>query len=506
MRSAAIICALLALAFAAEATPTKPIKIDGGLVTGVRADGVESFKGIPYAKPPVGELRWRAPQPIEPWTGVRAAESFGKICPQMPRPGGLGPTVTLDDMSEDCLTINVFRPAGAKKTLPVMVWIHGGGLTAGSSAVPTYDGAAFSKGGVVMVSFNYRLGRLGVFAHPALTAANADDGRLGNYLLMDQLLALQWVQRNISAFGGDPGNVTIFGESAGAYSVDALMTTAEARGLFHRAIAQSGYGRGYQARLSVSAPDGRKSAEAEGVDMAAQLGLSNPDLSALRAVPAQKFAELNRPGAIVEFVIDGKIVTDDTWAVFRAGREAPVPFILGSNSQESPGVDSLDEPRWRSMIPADRDAELVKGYGGRAPLLQHVSGDFVFTQQTRALARLHANNGHPTYVYMFAVVTPAQMAEGKGAPHAAELRYVFDTLHTGQVPATSDADKAVARAMNGYWRAFAVTGEPNGRGLPAWPRYDGNQVMVFSLGGAVAVPDARNPRLDAMSVIVDPKS
>ena len=498
--------AVLVVAFAAAAAPTKTVKLDTGMVTGLRADGMETFKGIPYAKPPVGDLRWRAPQPVEPWSDVLSADAFGKICPQVPRPAGLGPAVSLADMSEDCLTINVFKPAGGKKKLPVMVWIHGGGLTAGSSAVPTYDGAAFAEGGVVMVSFNYRLGRLGVFAHPTLTAANADGGRLGNYLLMDQILALQWVQRNIAAFGGDPGNVTIFGESAGAYSIDALMTAPDARGLFHRAIAQSGYGRGYQARLSTSAPNGRKSAEVEGAEIATQLGLQNPDLAALRAVPAQKIAELIRPGAIVEFVIDGTIITDDTWAVFRAGKEAPVPFILGSNSQESPGVDGMDEPRWRSMIPADQDTALIKGYGGRAPLLQHIAGDFVFTQQTRALARLHAKNGHPTYLYMFDVTTPAQMAEGKGAPHAAELRYVFDTLHTGQTPATTDADKRIATAMNAYWRAFGTKGEPTPRDLPPWPRYDGNQVMLFSLGGAAVVPDARNPRLDALSAIVDPQS
>jgi para-nitrobenzyl esterase len=504
LRFATFVALLLVLP--ATAAPTRPIKLDSGPVIGVRADGVESFKGIPYAKPPVGALRWRAPQPVAPWAEPRVSDAFGKICPQLPRPAGLGPEVRLEDMSEDCLTVNVFRPTGGKAKLPVLVWIHGGGLTAGSSAVPVYDGAPFAKGGVVLVSFNYRLGRLGVFAHPALTRANGDGGQLGNYLLMDQIAALQWVQRNIAAFGGDPGNVTVFGESAGAYSIDALMTAPPARGLFHRAISQSGYGRGYQARLSVAAPNGRKSAEAEGVEIAEQLGLKDADLAALRALPAGKLAELLRPGAIVEFVVDGTIIADDMWAVYRAGREAPIPFILGSNSQETPGVDSLDTPALRGMIPADQDEALSKAYGGRALLLTHVSGDFVFTQQTRALARLHAKNGHPSYLYMFGTVSPAQLAEGRGAVHAAELRYVFDTLHTGPAAIQGPADRNVARMMNAFWRSFAADGDPNGRDLPPWPRYDGDKVMVFGNGGAEAIPDARNPRLDALSAVVDPKS
>ncbi len=191
----------------AAALVAEPVKIDTGLIAGVTHAGVDIFKGIPYAAPPVGALRWCAPQPPPAWSGVRAADRFGFMCVQVPRPSSLGPTVNPAGMSEDCLTLNVFRPKEATGPLPVMVWIHGGGFTSGASSVPSYHGEAFARGGVVLVSINYRLGRLGVFAHPALTAENADDGRLGNYGLMDQIAALQWVARNIAAFGGDPTRI-----------------------------------------------------------------------------------------------------------------------------------------------------------------------------------------------------------------------------------------------------------------------------------------------------------
>lgn len=507
MRQFITAAVLLALAVGpAAAQVTKPIKIDTGEVTGILANGVESFKGIPFAAPPVGKLRWRAPQPAAPWQGVKAADKFGFICPQLPRPAGFGPEVKLSDMSEDCLTINVYRPAGVRGKIPVIVWIYGGGLTAGASSLPTYSGDAFVRNGVMLVSFNYRLGRLGVFAHPALTAENADGGKLGNYLLMDQIAALQWVKRNIAAFGGDPDNVTIFGESAGGLSVNALMTSPEARGLFHRAISESGYGRGAYARMSEVSWDGKPSAETTGQNLLADAGYQGDDLDAMRAIPPQKLIEATKDAMTFMLVLDGKYITDDMWAVFRAGKEAPVPFMLGANSQEGPTLDNTDKPQLRALFSAADEAKLEAAYGGRTGLLEHVSPDVTFGQQARALARFHLKNGYPTYLYLFDVLPPGATPDVKGARHAAEVRYVFDTLNAGLTPITETSHLAIAKSMNAAWSAFAARKEPTGPGLAPWPRYDGMHVMHITNKGMAMAPDPRNPRLDALSALIDPKS
>ncbi len=270
---------------------------------------------------------------------------------------------------------------------------------------------------MVFVSINYRLGQLGVFAHPALTAENADDGRLGNYGLMDQIAALQWVVRNIAAFGGDPNNVTIFGESAGGLSVNALMVSPEARGLFHRAVSQSGYGRGWLHRMTVDSPDGRRAAESEGTELATAVGVQGNDLAVLRAVPATTIVAQPRPPGHLYFILDGKVLTDDMWAAFRANKEAPVPFMLGSNSHEFPGIAwNSDRPDLHAFVTDDDYNALATMYGSREQLDHHLISDFLFTQQARALAKLHSQNGHPTFLYLFSVVDDAAAAEGKGAP------------------------------------------------------------------------------------------
>lgn len=497
-----VVAALLTIAATAHAEVTAPVKTDTGPVTGVSENGVESFKGIPFAAPPVGTLRWRAPQPAAAWSGVRAADKFGPACFQQERPGG---TVRRADMSEDCLSINIWRPAGATKPLPVMVWIYGGGLTSGWSGGPVYDGTQFAKGGVVLVSMNYRIGRLGFFAHPALTKENADGGRLGNYGLMDQIAALEWVKRNIAAFGGDANNVTIFGESAGGLSVDGLMISPPARGLFHKAISQSGYGRGHFVRISEPTPSGKPSAETEGVAFAKQLGLENADLAALRALPADKITDSFNPGGAISFYLDGKTIADDMWAVFRAGKEAPVPFMLGSNGLEFAN-SSVSGRAVRDFLTQEEEDSLTPHYGTGQARADNLSSDLLFTQQARALARMHIKNGHPAYLYLFDVVPAADAATVKGAPHAAELRYVFDTLGAGSRPLTGAGEQKIAKTMNAQWRAFAATGHPNSAGLPNWPAYDGTQIMSYTLKGAAAQPEARTPRLDALSKLVDPKS
>ena len=489
------------------AQTTPPLKIDTGLLTGATHDGVDVYKGIPYAAPPVGALRWRAPQPAAVWAGIRIADRFGFTCVQVQRPSGPGNIVKPEDMSEDCLTLNVFRPQGATGPLPVMVWIHGGGFTVGSSSVPSYDGEAFARDGVVLVSINYRLGRLGVFAHPALTAENADGGRLANYGLMDQIAALKWVARNIAAFGGDPKNVTIFGESAGGLSVNALMVSPEARGLFHRAISQSGYGRGSFSRMTTDSPDGRRAAETEGLELASAVGVKDNDLAALRAIPAAAIVEQYKAQGYLYFTLDGKILTDDMWAAFRAKKEAPVPFMLGSNSHEFPGVAWKDRRLDLRYFTEDNKYDaLAKAYGGPVALDDHLISDFLFTEQARALARMHSKNGYPTFLYLFSTVLDAAAVEGKGAPHGSEIRYVFDTLGAGGAALAGEAEQAAARKMNATWRAFATKGEPNSPGLTPWPGYAGGQIMEFMLRGQKAQPDVRNGRLDVLSAVIDGKS
>ncbi len=501
----ALVKTVLVWPLATTAQVTEPVKIDTGLITGTTHDGVNVFKGIPYAAPPVGELRWRAPQPAAAWFGIRVADRFGFVCVQVPRASGAGNPLKPEDMSEDCLTLNVFAPTDPKGPLPVMVWIHGGGFTSGSSSVPSYDGEAFARGGVALVSINYRLGRLGVFAHPALTAENADDGRLANYGLMDQIAALQWVARNIAAFGGDPNNVTIFGESAGGLSVNALMVAPEARGLFHRAISQSGYGRGPFSRMTVDSPGGRRAAETEGTELATAVGVEGNDLAALRAVPAAVIVEQFRTNGHLFFVLDGKVLPHDMWAAFRTKLEAPVPFMLGSNSHEFPGIPrSNPRPDLHHFVDDDEYEVLAEAYGDRGVLDDHLISDFLFTQQARALARLHSANGHPTFLYLFSVVDDDAAAQGMGARHGAEIPYVFDTL--GSVGEGGLAQRTVAGTMNATWRAFAAHGEPNDADLTSWPDYASGKIMEFGLHGQTAKIDPRNDRLDALSAAIDDES
>ncbi len=325
--------ALLALpALAAAAPPRLEVRVDGGVVAGAVADGVASWKGVPYAAPPLGERRWRAPQPVEPWTGVRPATQYANDCMQQPFPSDAAPLGT--SPAEDCLYVNVWapeKPAGPK--LPVMFWIHGGGF------VNVYDGSAFARRGIVFVSLNYRLGRFGFFAHPALTKGQAG-APLGNYGYLDQVAALEWVKRNVAAFGGDPGNVTIFGESAGGGSVNTLMVTPLARGLFHKAIVQSGGGRAG----GIMTPRSLKEAEAVGLAFGALAGAPGEDaaaLAALRKLPAKDVVrglDMMTMGAQRDTyagpMIDGTIVAEEPETAFRAGQQARVPYVIGANDRE----------------------------------------------------------------------------------------------------------------------------------------------------------------------------
>jgi para-nitrobenzyl esterase len=465
-----------------------PIRIADGLVSGSAANGVLSFKGLPYAAPPVGPLRWRAPQPAIPWTGVKDASQFGPACMQ--------PAAADLVMSEDCLTLNIFRPDDARRGLPVMVWIHGGGLAYGSSATPSTDGAAFARRGVLLVSLNYRLGPFGYFAHPALTAENADGGRLGNYGLMDQIAALQWIRRNIAVFGGDPNHVTIFGQSAGALSVEALMIAPQARGLFQGAIAQSGYAHTYP-DLRAARNGFARSAEDAGAAFIARLGLQAKTAADLRAIPAATLNSAHVLDVSNGLMIDGTVLTQGVFDAFEMGAEAKVPFVVGSNEVEyTQTTRPIGAHFWPEPQGADR-ARILAAYGGDERLMtERLLGDTNFAAQARYLARRHAKAGAPAYVYRFCALPTAAQATLKGAPHGFEIPYVFDTLQTEDWPVDA-ADHAVANSANAAWAVFGRTGVPTAKGQ-AWPRVETGLILTFTREGPRIGPDPLAPRLDAI--------
>ncbi|MEJ2679314.1 MAG: carboxylesterase family protein, partial [Gemmatimonadota bacterium] len=446
------IAGALALALARCAGPSTPdlVRVDAGQLRGTVSDSVARFKGIPYAAPPVGPLRWRPPQPVQPWSGTRDATKYGDLCMQdiNPDDNGVGP----GPASEDCLTLNVWAPVDhAGAPLPVMVWIHGGGYVNGSGTATLYDGTRLAKQGVVVVTINYRLGRFGFFAHPALTKENPD-GPLGNYGLMDQIAALKWVRRNITAFGGDSADVTIFGESAGGGSVLRLMISPMARGLFGKAVVESGLGRERMARLDTTNAIGLPSAEAAGKAFMDALGDTSSDPAQLRAMPAADILSGGDPNLFAGGgpIIDGKVLTMDVDQAFAKGIEAKVPLIIGTNSLEFPVFDE-NSPLFKEVVtfsPQER-RKAIAVYGGLQPYREHIVSDLLFTEPARYLARRHAANGEPVYLYRLSVVSPSVRDRFKGAVHASERQYVFRTLGASPWP-TSPGDSAVARSMSAY--------------------------------------------------------
>jgi len=510
MRNFSLVAATLGLLMgalvpvSADAETVETVATDKGVVHGIADQETVVYRGIPFAAPPVGSLRWRAPQPARPWTGIRSAETFGNSCISIDakaRPGA-------PPESEDCLFLNVSRPRTTAAKLPVMVWIYGGSLTSGSSANPQFDGRTFNRNGVILVSFNYRLGMLGFFSHPAITKANADGGGFHNYGLMDQIAALEWVKRNIAAFGGDPDRVTVFGESAGGASVYALMASPPARGLFSGAIVESGYGRKPYKFISGLAPLATSSAEQDGIEQLRSIGITSDDLAVLRAVPAQAFK--NRPGPVTGhlFAVDGKTLASDVWSVFRAGKEAPVPLIVGSNSEEGPAASDLDSPYFAATLPyvhKEERGRLAASYGGQVAVLLNLGSDISFVETARQLAAFHIANGYRAWRYRFSVVTDALKPTQGGARHAGEIPYVFDTLKTMRVPTTA-TDQKVADQMNAYWSAFARRSTPSVDGLPAWPAAEGDMLMDFTEQGPSPKIDPRAEELKALGRIADPRS
>jgi para-nitrobenzyl esterase len=494
------------------------VTLDSGKIEGATEKAVTSFKGVPFAAPPIRELRWRAPQPVKPWSDVRPAKEYAADCMQNPFPGDAAPLGT--PPAEDCLYANVWLPSGTSPNshLPVMVWIYGGGFVNGGSSPAVYSGHKFAENGVVLVSFNYRLGRFGFFAFPELTKENAD-GMLGNYGFMDQIAALQWVKRNIAAFGGDPSNVTIFGESAGGFSVHALLMSPLAEGLFSKAIIESGGGRtnlGGLRYLSTALPHGPASAETSGIAFAEKMGIHGVDkqaLSALRNLSADQVCnKLNMASMNDDTysgpMIDGKVVVGDPLSVYLSGASAAVPLMVGANSMDIGFSFATSKEALFAPFGPLKDQAMAaydpSGSGDLHAVGYEVGEDRFMIEPARFVARTYASRGLPTYEYRFSYVADSMRSQWPGAPHATEIPFVFDTVAARYGDKLTSSDEKIAEQTLSYWVAFAKTGDPSSGNAIAWPRYstDSDMIMNFTEQGPVAQPDPWKARLDVTAAYV----
>lgn len=518
------------------------VQIAQGALAGRDEHGLAVFRGIPFAGAPVGEWRWRPPRPAPSWRGVRDAGSFGPVCPQVLQPGYSKEALESRPMSEDCLHLSIWTPqarAGARR--PVMVWILPGGFRQGDSGMAIYDGSALARRGVVVVSFNYRLGLFGEFAHPALSRAQAGEP-LANYHLMDQLAALRWVRANIEAFGGDPANVTIFGMSAGGMSVNYLMASPAAAGLFDKAISQSSALRmSYDRKLaeqSGTLPSledeglrhaGKLLAGASGAGVAAgeraaggtgtatgtvagagagagggrAAGADGDDaatLRALRAIPMQQLLDYQAKNPIgtsggLNPVIDGRILTEPVGRAFERGAAARVPYMTGATSWEGSlvrGGAAALQPVLDLLALTRAQVEPLYQEPDAEKLSWKLYSEFFLATQ-RHLAAAHARRGQPAWVYRFSRLLDAHVGDSFGAPHGAETRYVFETLdglaRFAGTPRALDygwrvapADRAYADLVARYWVNFATYGDPNGDGLPGWPARGAHSDVLLDFG------------------------
>jgi para-nitrobenzyl esterase len=513
----------MAMMLTAGAAAAAPVKTDAGPVEGaVSADGkVRIFKGIPFAAPPVGDLRWKAPAPATPWTAVRQTVAFGPRCPQ----GRIfGDMIFRDEMGEDCLYVNVWTPATkAGQKLPVMFWIHGGGFQAGSASEPRQDGEQLARKGVVVVSANHRLGVFGFFAHADL-AKESPTRTAGNYGLLDQVAALRWVQRNIAQFGGNPGNVTIFGESAGSFAVSALVASPLTRGLVHKAIGESGAFFTMGGALDTRGPE---AAARQAAEFATKLGAA--DLAALRAKTVDEIlAVATKTQPWFAPIVDGHVLPKSVAEIYAAGEHARVPLLAGWNADEirasvtmapvKPTVASFEE-QTRKRFGPNADA-ILKAYaatsdGEALESAAALASDTFIGYATWKWIQLHAADGKaPVYRFSFdrkIPVPPDQKSPGGapvtaadiGARHAGEIEYVFGMLDTVPKVTWEPADRTLSDQMMTYWSNFARSGDPNGKGLPRWPKYDAaTGAGVLHLDTTIAVkPDAHRARYEALDAL-----
>ena len=535
-------CVCLALAAACggggdertSATGGSPLEgaavgVTGGAVSGTVSEvdsSVVAYRGVPYASPPTGRLRWRPPQAVEPWEGVRTADSDPPGCPQVFRTDsyyGAG----ADRIDEDCLYLNVWTAAeDASAILPVMVWIHGGALTRGTGALAGYRGDRLAARGVVVVTVNYRLGPFGYLAHPLLSAESEHDSS-GNYGVLDQIAALRWVQDNIRAFGGDPDRVTIFGESAGAWSVNTLQASPLARGLFHRAIAQSGGRFAGTAHLREPSVIGA-SAEAVGSAFIEGMLANNQRLTMELGedVPVElEFMRRATTDEVLDFVttsdtpfrtsenVDGWVLERSVYDTFAAGSQHDVPVIVGANADEftslGAGLGPVDVAGYRAEVQrvyGDLTEEHLQVYpatDNESALTARIdsSSDLIFNGEMRTWARMMANVSSDAYLYFFTRRAPGDDS-ALGAFHGAETIYVFDNLSLPVWPPGisrqfDDVDRELADLMASAWVKFAATGDPNGPGSPVWPVYDESEDRVMVFGDtAESMPHPRSEQLD----------
>lgn len=487
------------------------VRTQPGIVSGQVDGDLAIYRGIPFAQPPVGDLRWRAPKPVRPWRGIRPANTFARGCMQVPN---AAIKVALPPISEDCLYLNVWAHADADARMPVIVWIHGGGFSVGSTDSPLFDGAALARKGVIFISVQYRLGPFGFLAHPALSRESRQRVS-GNYGLLDQIAALRWVKANVAAFGGDPNRVTIMGESAGAMSVSLLAQSPLARGLFSGIIAQSGASFGPAGHPAATLA----SAEAEGLRFAHALGAHN--LKGLRTLSADAVMRATSVGKFPFSlanswpVIDGYVLPGDPIALYGAGKFNDTPVLIGQNENEGglfPTASTAQKfvaevqaeygpfaARILNAYPANDDAVAAES-------AKSLFGDATFGVHTYRWARLQSLHGKgQVFQYYFTHTPPQRPGFPAGPIHGAELPYMFDNLATRPLAWTA-ADRATATLLSTYWTNFAKSGDPNGAGVQVWPAFSADQPLVAYVkdGTATTGPIPQISRMQLLdSVLTD---
>ena len=506
----------------------EPIKVEGGLVSGTPGWGwnVREFRGIPFAAPPVGNLRWRPPQPVAPWQGVRSADRFSPACMQRQQPTSSGSwNAGLINTSEDCLYLNVWTPAASSsERLPVLVWIYGGGGVSGSTAEPIYDGNALAKKGVVVVSANYRVNIFGWFAHPELTGESVHRSS-GNYGALDQLAALEWVKNNIAQFGGDPTKVTMFGESGGCRSVNWLAASPLTKGLARAAIAES------------HAVFGRMVTLAEAETMGAEFGKATgkTSLAALRGMSSQELLEasLKTTAATNGAIVDGWFLPQDIYTIYSQGKQNDIPLITGVTNDEGGNIGGVGAPgaargaggggrggppntlaayvAWAKQnfgaraddlmkyYPAKNDAEAVRAY-------HDVYRDINFAGH-RTWAKFQATTGKsPAWIYVFSHIPPRPAGNGNnpaaaaGAVHFSEVIYVFNNLRMKDYPWT-DLDRKIADTFATYWTNFTKAANPNGSGLVSWPAYNPKDEYWLNIGDTIRMERFNSAGVDLIAAV-----
>lgn len=493
--SRGLVTVLIGLLFACSGALAIPTQTDCGMVQGVQEDDILVYRGIPFAAPPLGELRWRAPEPVASWSGIRQADRFSSACMQT---GSYPPDAPVEPTSEDCLYLNIWTPVERNGgSLPVMVWIYGGGLENGSGSTPLYAGDRLAKKGVVVVTFNYRLGVFGFLAHPDLSRESAQHAS-GNYGLLDQIAALRWVQRNVAAFGGDPHRVTVFGQSSGSISISVLVASPLSRELFQRAIGQSG---GLFEPLDLNPDFELAGAEETGRRFVARSGA--PNLTALRLRAA---AEVMKMPFDPHAIIDGYVLNDSPYDAYRQHHQNPVPLLIGSNADEGQffiADRTITVRNFRQELNASFPSVLVWLLVPKAGATDAearaaaaaIHRDLRFRWDMWRWARLAAEDKrNPIFYYEFRRTPPYPSDSryaGMGATHGTEMAYVFDHLDQQSVPWTA-RDRALASAMSTYWTNFAKSGDPNGAGLPAWPPFDASGHKLMALGETVESQSVRN--------------